>query len=260
MTVRRKLAIILVALLIFSAGAAGGIILQKFQIPSRILLKCLYTYQTYIKNEASGEPQTQVINLETRKFAPSLKEGIYDTEMDSDYTYRQRLLDLNKTALIIVDPWAYRPNDGMQKRVQENMRSKLLPLLGLARDHNMTIVYAPNRREIAEIVKPLQDEYIVDSNNEMDDTIELDECLKARNITTLLYAGYASNWCVLNRPTGILKMSQLGYDIILVRDCTLAFEMPETLDSEAANLVIINLVENQWGETTTLEDLKAAFQ
>lgn len=263
MTVRRKLAIVLVALIIFAAGAAGGIILQEYHIPTLILQKSLYIYQTHVptsKNEVSGEPWPKVINLTTRKFAPSLKEGTYDTESDSTYTYYQRLLDLDKTALIIIDPWAYHPNDGWLKRVQENMSSKLKPLLELARDHNMTIIYAPSGQKIADIVKPLEGEYIVDSMNGLDDTTELDDYLKAHQITTLLYAGYASNWCVLNRPTGIIRMSQLGYDIILVRDCTIAFEMPETLDSKAANLVTINLVENQFGETTTLEDLQAAFK
>jgi nicotinamidase-related amidase len=263
MTRRRKLAIVLVALLIFLAGAAGGIMLQKFHIPGLIIQKTIYAFQTRAPaggNEASGEPWPAVINLTTRKFAPSLTQDTYDTESDSTYTYGQRLLDLNKTALIIVDPWVYHPNDGWLKRVQENMNAKLKPLLDLARYHNMTIVYAPNGQEIAEIVKPSPGEYVVDSTNGLDDTAELNEYLKAHHITTLLYAGYASNWCILNRPTGIIKMSQLGYDIILVRDCTIAFEMPETLDNEAANLVTINLVENQFGETTTLEDLQAAFK
>ena len=263
MTVRRKLAIALIVLLIFSLGIAAGIILQRAHIPGSILQRSLYLFQTHItadRNEASGKPWPTWINLKTRKFAPSLKEGIYDTEGDSTYIYRGQLLDLDKTALIIVDAWAYHPNDGWLKRARENMKSKLRPLLDLARYHNMTIVYAPNEGEIAEIAKPLQGEFLVDYMNPIDDTTELDDYLKAHNITTLLYAGYASNWCVLNRPTGIIRMRQLGYDIILVRDCTIAFEMPDTLDMETANSVTINLVENLWGETTTLEDLKAAFQ
>ena len=93
----------------------------------------------------------------------------------------------------------------------------------------------------------------------MDDTAGLDDYLKAHNITTLIYAGYASNWCVLHRPTGIIRMRELGYDIILLRDCTIAFEMPDSLDDEWANRVTINTIEHQWGETTTLDDLQTAF-
>jgi nicotinamidase-related amidase len=263
MTAKKKLAIALVALLIFSVGVAGGIGLQIFHIPGSILQRSIYLFQTHItadRNEASGKPWPRWIDLNTRKFSPSLKEETYDTERDSSYKFNQRLLDLDKTALIIMDAWAYHPNDGWLKRAQENMKTKLRPLLDLARYHNMIIIHTPNEGEIAEIARPVQGEYIVDSMNQINDITELDDYLKAHNITTLLYAGYASNHCLLSRPTGIIRMHQLGYDIILVRDCTIAFEMPETLDSETANLVAINLVENLWGETTTLEDLQAAFK
>lgn len=263
MTARRKLAIALGVLLIFSVGVAGGIGLQIFHIPGSILQRSIYLFQTHTtadRNEASGKPWPKWIDINTRKFSPSLKEETYDTERDSTYTYPQHLLDLDKTALIVVDAWAHHPNDGWLKRAQENMKSKLRPLLDLARYHNMIIIHAPNKGEIADIAKPLQGEFVVDSMNQLADTTELDDYLKAHNITTLLYAGYSSNFCLLSRPTGIIKMYQLGYDITLVRDCTIAFEMPETLDTETANLVTINLIENLWGATTTLEDLQAAFK
>ena len=262
-TDRRRLTIVLVALLMFAAGLADGVALQKVVIPDHLFQASPYTYQTYTptnENEAANKPWPEEITLNTRKFAPSLKEGTYDTERDSDYTYRQRSLDLNQTAIIVIDAWAYYPNDGWLKRAQENMSTKLRPLLDLTRYHNMTIIHAPYGQEIADIVKPLPGEFILDSSNEIDDITEIDRYLQAHHITTLLYAGYTSNWCVLNRPTGILTMYRIGYDIILVRDCTIAFEMPETLDSETANLVTINLIENQFGETTTLEDIKMALQ
>lgn len=260
---RRNVAIALVALLMFAAGVADGIAVQKFDAAGYLFHKSPNINQTSIPtniDEASNPPWPQTISLETRKFAPSLKEGVYDTERDSSYIYNQRILDLDKTAIIVIDAWAYHPNDGCLKRVQENMSSKLKPLLDLARYHNMIIIQAPSGQEIADIVKPLPGEFIVDSKNEVDDITEIDRYLQAHHITTLLYAGYASNHCVLNRPTGIFTMHQIGYDIVLVRDCTIAFEMPETLDSEAANLVIINLIENQFGATTTLDDLKTALQ
>jgi nicotinamidase-related amidase len=260
---RRNVAIALVALLMFAAGVADGIAVQKFDVPGYLFHKSPNINETSIpttSDETSTPPWPKTISLKTREFEPSMKEGIYDTERDSEYIYNQRLLDLDKTAIIVVDAWASYPNDGWLNRAQENMSSKLKPLLDLARYHNMIVIHAPNGQEIADIVKPIKDEFIVDSKNEVPDTTELDSYLQAHHITTLLYAGYASNWCLLNRPTGIFSMKRIGYDIILVRDCTIAFEMPETLDSEAANLVIINLIENQFGATTTLDDLKTALQ
>jgi hypothetical protein len=54
-------------------------------------------------------------------------------------------------------------------------------------------------------------------------------------------------------------MKQLGYNIILIRDSTIAFETPETLDGEWANRVTINTVEHQYGSTTTLQDIEDAL-
>ena len=262
LTTNPRLLITLVALLTLAIGIVCGIILQKFRIPNYICLKCLYTYQTImanIDNKASDGPLPEVITLKTRRFEPSLEREIYDTEKDSAYTYQQRLLELNKTALIIIDAWEYHPNDGWLERSQENMKLKLRPLLELARQHNVLIIHAPHGQEIAGIARPIQGEYTVQSNNPVDATIELDDYLKAHKVATLLYAGYTSNSCILYRPTGIIKMSDLGYDIILVRDCTIAFETPDSLNEEWVNKITISTIEHHWGETTTLEDLQVAF-
>jgi len=75
-----------------------------------------------------------------------------------------------------------------------------------------------------------------------------------------MYAGYATNMCILTRPTGIIKMKELGYNIILVRDATLAIETPESLDNEWAKKMSINLIETSFGKTTTLKDLKNSLK
>lgn len=184
---------------------------------------------------------------------------VYNTERDSTYSYETRKLDLNRTALILIDTWQDHFNKGHLERTRKNMESKIAPLLELARKHHMTVIHAPHRKQIAQLAKPLPDEFVVDSHNPMDDTVELDRYLGAHNIKTLIYAGYASNVCVLHRPTGILKMKELGYNIILLRDCTIAVETPESLDGEWANRMAIFMVEDLFGVTTTLEDLKAAL-
>ncbi|MFC1574392.1 isochorismatase family protein, partial [Candidatus Latescibacterota bacterium] len=84
----------------------------------------------------------------------------------------------------------------------------------------------------------------------------LAECLRKNGVTTLIYAGYALNWCVTHRDSGIFNMKNHGFDIIIVRDCTIAFELPETLDGELAKETIIAMIEIHWGTSTTLDDLK----
>lgn len=254
---KAKYRLIAAIMLSFFVGTALGVLVQKYHLPGIILQKCLYTYTTYFQaDDDTGEIiTTGDITVRTRAFKPAADPEKFDTERDSVYTYDQRSLDIHRTALIVIDAWAYSANDGYLKRTEENMRLKLSPLLQLARKHNMVVIHAPHGQEIAEIAKPLPGELVVHSS-----TAELDAYLKAHHITTLLYAGYASNMCVLLRPTGIIKMRELGYNIILVRDCTIAVEMPESLDGQWANKIAVNMIETQWGETTTLEDLEAAFK
>jgi nicotinamidase-related amidase len=194
------------------------------------------------------------IELSTRNFVPAWLDA-NTTEMDSTYSYNIVELDLDETALVLIDLWAY-SND---TRLDHHVRNKMVPLLGLARDQNITIIHAPHDFTVTEYCLPLPGEIVTGKENGLDSTDGFDSYLKAHNITTLLYAGYRSNWCVLYRPTGIIKMSELGYNVILIRDCTIAFETPETLEGEWANAVSINMVESQFGSTTTLDALETAF-
>jgi nicotinamidase-related amidase len=197
--------------------------------------------------------------LTTRIYLPAGDEGGYTTERDGKYSYPQWNLDLNKTALILIDVWADHPNDGWAERARENTRTKIVPLLELARKQGMIIIHAPNGGTINPDVCPQEGEIILDTAG-IRTKDAFHEFLKAKGIDTLLYAGYASNWCLLNRISGIFWMAQLDYNIILVRDATIAFETPETLDGEWANKTVINMVESEWGRTTTVDDLRTAFE
>lgn len=161
LTNKQRIAIALVALLTLAVGIACGIVLQRHHIPDYTLQKCLGAYQVIVtdnNDETPGKSWPGTLILETRRFEPSLKEETYDTEKDSGYTSQQRLLDLSKTALIVIDAWEYHPNDGWLKRARENMKLKLQPLLELAREHNMLIMHAPHGQETAGIAQPLQSE------------------------------------------------------------------------------------------------------
>lgn len=200
------------------------------------------------------------INLQTRKFLGAGSLEKYDTEMDSKTETSTSTIDLNKTALIVIDTWATHGNDGWMERAQKNMETKVAPLLELLRKHNVTIIYAPSNEKIAPVVSPMPGELILSSSNLLYNTKEFDKYLKKHDITTLLYTGYAVNWCIINKPMSLMRMSELGYDTILVRDATIAFETPESLSGEWAYKMAIYMVESLWGRTTTVDDLRAALE
>lgn len=201
------------------------------------------------------------ITLVTRNFKASSDIGNYDTEKDSKYEYESQKLELNKMALVLIDVWEVETNDGYLQRRNENINSKLLPLLELARKYGIKVIHAPHGKEMAKIIVPLKNEFTVVGSTEEEHTKNLDQYLKNNNINTLLYAGYAVNMCLLDRPTGIIKMRQLGYGAILVKDCTIAFETPESLSGQWAYKMAVNRIESIWGSsTTTLDDLQTALE
>jgi len=195
-----------------------------------------------------------IISLKTRRF--NLTTGETTTERDSKHVYSNTELDLDKTALILIDVWDWHPVGGFMKRMASHAKQKIVPLIGLARRHNMIIVHCPHEfpKGIVDGCNPIPGERVIHTGT------ELHKYLGGCGVKTLLYAGYAVNWCVFHRPEGIISMRHIGYNIILLRDCTLAFETPESLEGEWALKMAVNMVEFQWGCTTTLDDLRVALE
>jgi nicotinamidase-related amidase len=57
---------------------------------------------------------------------------------------------------------------------------------------------------------------------------ELHALCREKGILFLLFAGFNTNACILVRDYGTLAMSQRGYEVILLRDCTTGMESPAT--------------------------------
>lgn len=57
---------------------------------------------------------------------------------------------------------------------------------------------------------------------------ELHRYCKQEGILFLLYAGFNTNACILVRDYGTLQMSNRGYEVVMVRDCTTGMESKQT--------------------------------
>ena len=74
----------------------------------------------------------------------------------------------------------------------------------------------------------------------------------------LLYAGFVSNGCVQERDYGVKFMGYLGYNIILLRDCTTAFEMSHTVGTLEQTRASIDNME-LWFQTAMSDKLLASL-
>ena len=87
---------------------------------------------------------------------------------------------------------------------------------------------------------------------------QLHRVLAERRLHTLFYVGFAANMCVPHRDYGMRAMNKRGYDVVLIRDCTTAIEMADTVGEMALTKAAILDVEVNVGYTVSSGDLLAA--
>jgi len=106
--------------------------------------------------------------------------------------------------------------------------------------------------KITDQVAPLPGEQIIATGN------QLHELLTERRILHLVYAGFATNWCVIGRDYGIIAMNERGYNILLVRDATTGVEFHDSVEELTATEIAIREVETKYAWSTTTDAFIAA--
>lgn len=163
-----------------------------------------------------------------------------------------KIVDLNtrSTAAIVVDAWS-----DLGPLVATNLIEKLEPTLRALRSTGMAIVHAAHDREIHPLVRPLPGE--TEIPGEFHDTDIIADLLRDSGIRTLIYLGYFSNMCVLRRSIGMIEMKQRGFDLILVRDSSIAKESEDSQSGAWFHRAMIHFVELNIGASTTAAAIQA---
>lgn len=104
----------------------------------------------------------------------------------------------------------------------------------------------------AKVVAPLEGEPLVYR------TADLVRHLGERGIENLIYAGFATDMCVLRAPGGIEDTAGLDYRVLLIRDATLGVEFPDTLRERLSTRWAIRFFESHYGDTITTEEFVEA--
>lgn len=89
---------------------------------------------------------------------------------------------------------------------------------------------------------------------------QLQRVLKHKRILHLIYVGFATNICIVDRDYGMRSMSKLGYNTILLRDSTTGVEWPDTVGNLFATELAIRRIENKIGFSASNEDFFKACE
>ncbi|HTE16962.1 MAG TPA: isochorismatase family protein [Armatimonadota bacterium] len=106
----------------------------------------------------------------------------------------------------------------------------------------------PSRYRIFEELGPLPGDFVVKTGE------QLHRLLKHRKLLHLFYAGFAANICMLYRDYGTRAMAQRGYNVVLLRDCTVGIEARDTESGQWLTTAAIYTVEMSSGHSATAAD------
>lgn len=178
------------------------------------------------------------------------KEDIVVVVMDTWETFPWEVEDANEDQVLEhIEVW----RDWWYGDVQENVQNELVPFLMWARENEITVVFS--NMVVADWDYQMNSLTEWRKYNEpiINLTDDLDTFLKAKGVKRIYYVGYATNNCIIGKPTGMKAMSESGYDVVLLEDCSLSGAFQQLNHEEA--------IEYIWGigEVTTSEEVKAEF-
>lgn len=137
--------------------------------------------------------------------------------------------------------------------VKQIMREIIAPLLKYARENGITIVFSNmveegwNSTIDSSLGHKIYNEPIINL------TGDLVAYMKGKKLDTILYVGFATNNCILGKPTGMKAMNELGYDVVLLKDCSLSGAYQSLTDVEALALA------DEYGLITTSDEVIEHF-
>jgi len=233
MKIKKELLLVVFLLL----GIVGGVLLQYYHLPGQVL----WAYNRARDSLTVTVDPGQTINLQIRDFDG--RERIYRTEK----------IAIEQAALILIDVW---PGESYP----DSLKTKISPLVKAFREHGIMTIHSPNGREVHELIGVMSNEVVLPPG--LEGRTQLIKLLQQKNIEYLFFAGYLSNMCVLNRPTGIAAMAFHGYKnkIIFVRDASVSGTMPSVEQSLVHEVVVTAVIELNWGTTTTVADILTALE
>jgi nicotinamidase-related amidase len=106
--------------------------------------------------------------------------------------------------------------------------------------------------KISDLSKPLPNEPIIADGEQLHQT------LSDRKILHVFYAGFATNWCVINRDYGLIATSHKGYNVVLLRDATTGVEFHDSVDQLTATEIAIREIETKYAWSALSTDFNTA--
>lgn len=165
----------------------------------------------------------------------------------------QRKIDPATTAIVVMDPWVDMASDHLNQYYGRIAESHVVPLVnkGLERGHRVIVLTNdPAVVKYNTKIHPRLAALVADGkatllyHQDLDDD-QFAAYLHKAGVKTLIYAGFASNMCVIGRRMGMIPMVQQGFKTYFVPEASAAVEREGTWETGSVHRETTDLI-SQW--------------
>ena len=156
--------------------------------------------------------------------------------------------------MVLIDPWETSANNFLSEKHKEIYLTKILPLINISVEKKLNIFIFTNKFENKgyneKIYKELQvyvnKRKIIKKTHQNVTDIDFAKILKKKKIENLIYLGFSSNMCIINRRVGILGMTFRNFKTYFIPEASMALEREKqkTVHKYTTDLISRNLVIN----------------
>jgi nicotinamidase-related amidase len=207
--------------------------------------------------------EEKIYDLPTTRHSYWAVDGNDELKLENSLPFRsegecrfQRAIHPHKAAVIIMDPWRNMASEHLNEYFGKVVESHTLPFVkrALTLGHPViAITNDPTKMEynthIDHGLQALADEgkLSVVYHQDLDDR-SFASYLRSQEIETLIYTGFASNWCVLNRAMGMITMKIQGFKMLFVPAASAAVEYGDSWDDQTIHKAITMVISQSIAE------------
>jgi len=165
----------------------------------------------------------------------------------------KRKIDPATAAIVVMDPWIDMASDHLNEYYGRILESHVAPLVskGLERGHRVIVltndpkVVKYNTKIYPKLAALVADGKATLLYHQNLDDDQFAEYLHKAGVSTLIYAGFASNMCVIGRRMGMIPMVQQGFKTYFVPEASAAVETEGTWESGSVHRETTKII-SQW--------------
>ncbi len=181
-------------------------------------------------------------------------------------------LSTRDTAFFVIDPWNDAPSDFLNKYYGKITENYILPLIKKANEAGFPVYVftndcdaikpIPYSCEIPKQFHLMKKQY---SKMEIISWQEIDlpvfiKSLRDKGVSNLIYTGFASNLCIMIRPTGMVHMVQEGFTPYIIPEASAAVEKEGSWQSQDIHKATLTTISQWAGKLIYYADIDKQIQ